>query len=68
MTRWVVKFSQKYNGALSTAYVTVETERPYVRDALDAFDRIGYVNARVIFVRMSRDDEELRVVERSCDA
>ncbi len=60
MTRWVVKFNQWFNGSLSTAYVTVETERPYIREALDAFDRIGYVNARVIFVRMSRADEELR--------
>ena len=49
MTRWVVKFNQWFNGSLSTAYVTVETERPDVREALDAFERIGYVNARVTY-------------------
>lgn len=57
MIRWLVKFNQRYNGALSTAYVSVETERPYIRDALDAFDSIGYVNARVLSVRMLREDE-----------
>ena len=57
MIRWLVKFNQRYNGAISTAYVSVETERPYVREALDAFDEIGYVNARVLSVRMLRDGE-----------
>ena len=57
MIRWLVKFNQHYNGAISTAYVSVETERPYVREALDAFDEIGYVNARVLSVRMLRDGE-----------
>lgn len=57
MIRWLVKFNQRYNGAISTAYVSVETERPYVREALDAFDAIGYVNARVLSVRMLRDGE-----------
>ena len=57
MIRWLVKFNQRYNGAISTAYVSVETERPYVREALDAFDEIGYVNARVLSVRMLHDGE-----------
>lgn len=57
MIRWLVKFNQRYNGAISTAYVSVETERPYVREALDAFDEIGYVNARVLSIRMLRDGE-----------
>ena len=57
MTRWLVKFNQKFNGVVSTAYVTVETQLPYIRDALDAFDSIGYVNARVLSVRMLRDGE-----------
>lgn len=57
MIRWLVKFNQRYNGAVSTAYVSVDTERPYVREALDAFDSIGYVNARVLSVRMLRDGE-----------
>ena len=57
MTRWLIKFNQKFNGVVSTAYVTVETQLPYIRDALDAFDAISYVNARVLSVRMLRDGE-----------
>ena len=37
--------------------MTVETQLPYIRDALEAFDSIGYVNARVLSVRMLRDGE-----------
>lgn len=57
MIRWLVKFNQKYNGAVSTAYVSVETQFPHVREAIDAFDEIGYVNARVLSIRMLRDGE-----------
>ena len=57
MTRWLIKFNQKFNGVVSTAYVTVETQLPFIRDALDAFDAVAFVNARVLSVRMLRDGE-----------
>ena len=50
MRKWLVKFNQKFNGYVSTAYVSVEGRSIY--DALDEFDRIGYVNADVKAVRV----------------
>jgi hypothetical protein len=58
MIRWLVKFNQKFNGAVSTSYVNIETQLPFIRDALDAFERVGYVNARVLAIKMLREEEE----------
>ena len=58
MIRWLVKFNQKFNGAVSTSYVNIETPQPYIRDALAAFESVGYVNARVLAIKMLRDEEE----------
>ena len=49
MRKWLVKFNQRFNGRISTCYVTVEART--IRDALDEFDGIGYVNTDVKSVK-----------------
>lgn len=63
MIRWLVKFNQRFNGATSTSYVNIETQLPFIRDALAAFEAVGYVNARVLAIKMLREEEE-----GACDA
>ena len=54
MHRWTIQFSQMFNGALSQC--TVEVDAEDVHGALEEFEGIGYVNARVQAVYRHRHD------------
>ena len=53
MHRWHIQFSQLFNGHLSQS--TVEVDAEDVHGALDEFEQIGYVNARVQAVYRHRE-------------
>lgn len=58
MHRWHIQFSQLFNGFISQSMVEVDAED--VHGALEEFEAIGYVNARVQAVYRHRDGRDRR--------
>ena len=58
MKRWTIQFSQLFNGYISQSMVEVDAED--IHGALEEFEAIGYVNARVQAVYRHRRDRRER--------
>ena len=53
MKRWTIQFSQMFNGYVSQSMVEVDADD--IHGALEEFEAIGYVNARVQAVYRHRE-------------
>ena len=58
MKRWTIQFSQLFNGFISQSMVEVDADD--IHGALEEFEAIGYVNARVQAVYRHRDGRDGR--------
>ena len=58
MKRRTIQFSQMFNGYVSQSMVEVDADD--IHGALDEFEAIGYVNARVQAVYRHRDGRDRR--------